>query len=355
MMSFLHPRLKIGIVIMLSFLISGFIMKYAQGETEVQAPTIELKQISTDFSQSISDSGSSFLSLIQSIRIPQLISFTPPSVEPTPEQEMPATPTPQEWVTVPSSPPELPTSTPFQAQPTTINTRPSSYPTTKPLNPTAIVQPTAKPTAIPKPTKPPKPTPYPPITTDVRPGTSVQEVAREVGKRACFPYALLMATSVKESGPWLGNLNSTTAKKLNTYGWWKTASKGEICSYLGYSTQSGLIPADSGGGSCGGGVQPDAYDQKIMGLMQVSEEEDTKTRKYTLATLPNSIDRRVLFDNALIYAIATKNRLGVTPPGCDDWPQDIVKLAAEKHFGACAYGAGKNYCTEVWNLYKTFK
>lgn len=353
MIQVLHPRIRILMGLVCAFLASGLFMSYSVGETETLAPQIQVQSIVGDFSQSLSDKGSSILSSIQSFKLPTLISISSPepvvSPPPEPEQE----PTPIEWDTEPTSPPESPTSTPAyfptdspRHQPTSGGPRPTQY--SPPPN-------SPKPTTIPKPTKVPKPTSHPPITTDIRPGASIEEIAREVSKRACFPYALLMATHIKESGPWLKNLSASLSKKYNTYGWWKSASSGEVCSGLAYYTQSGLIPPDSGGGSCTNGVQPDAYDQKIMGLMQVSEEEEQKTRKYTQVTLPNSIDRRVLFDNALIYAIATKNRIGTTPKNCDDWPQETVKLAAEKHFGACAYGSGKNYCTEVWDLYRSFK
>jgi len=361
----IHPRIRIGIVLLASFFVSGLIMKYtSDSPTHEAAPHIQLQTLASDLTTSIADSKSSILTTIQSFRLPALISFNPhpqpfqedPLITPTeaPFEDLHAEPT-QGWITLPTSPPQSPTPPSTHIIPTssTNSTNPTPRPTTNtsPIPPTTI----PKPTKTPKPTKPPKPTPYPAITTDERPGSTIQEVAREVGKRACFPYALLMATRTQESGAWMNGMSASTTKKYNTYGWWKSASSGEVCAALAYSTQSGLVPSDSGGGSCTNGVQPGAYDQKIMGLMQVSEEEETKTRKYTQATLPNSIDRRVLFDNMLIYAIATRNRLGVTPPGCDDWPQDIVKLAAEKHFGACAYGNGKNYCTEVWNLYRSFK
>lgn len=360
MISSINPRIRIGIVLMGAFLISGILMRYTTGETEISAPSIQIQHIAGDFSQSVANSGSSLLASIQSFKLPSFTNISPqtPGENPSPQE-----PTPQEWINSPTSDPGLPTSTPTQQLPTaSVPTRPPGYPTMRPTSP---IVPTTKPnpTTVPKPTKPPKPTATPappPITTDVRPGTSIEEILREVSKRSCVPYALLMATRTEESGAWMNNMSASVTKYYNTYGWWTTAGKGEVCYALAYYTQSGLIPPDSTtalqeGTSCTNGVQPGAYDQKIMGLMQMSEDEQNVTRKYTQTSLPKSIDRRVLFDNALIYAIATKNRAGNSPmPSCDDWPEETVKLVAEKHYGACAYSGG-NYCTEVWNLYKSFR
>lgn len=357
MVPFLHPRIRIGIVIVSAFFISGLLMNYSVGETETEAPLIQIKNITNDIAQSLSDSKTHFLASIQSLR---LLQPTPSPTLTPPDQILTAIPTVEPTAELPI--PEVPTSIPIQTAPTyalfptpRISVQPTQYiplPTTR--IPTAI----PKPTKIPQPTKIPKPTkipPPPPITSDIRPGTSIEAILREVSKHACIPYALLMATRTEESGAWMNNMSATTTKKYNTYGWWKSASGSEICAALAYSTQSGLIPSDSGGGSCTNGVQPGAYDQQIMGLMQMSKDEQEVTRKYTTPSLPKNIDRRVLFDNALIYAYATKNRAGDSPqPSCDDWPEETVKLVAEKHFGACGYSGG-NYCTEIWNLYKSFR
>jgi hypothetical protein len=274
----------------------------------------------SDFTQSLSDSKTRIMTSLQSIHLPSLISFSPPNssnqTSENPQQEIsPGSPSPQEWETLPTSPVEKPTSTPAVLAPT--NTVPTSsiphYPTIPPQVPTAKPQPTA----IPKPTKPPKPTAIPqepPVTSDTRPGSTIEEILRDVSKRACIPYGLLMATRTIESGAWLnGNI-----AQYNVYGWWKDAGQG-VCAGLAYYTQSGLIPPDSGGGSCTNGVQPGAYDQKIMGMMQVSEQEEQVTRKNTIKILSKNIDRRVLFDNAVIYAMATKGRAGKSPQtSCSD-------------------------------------
>jgi hypothetical protein len=350
----IHPRIRIGIVLLSSFLISGYLMKYTQQSPQAFAPTIQIQGIAADFSKQLTDSKDTLISSIQSIRIPQLISLTPSSNnEPTVAPE--PTAGAGEWE-------RLPTSTPAQPFPTSPlpslypSSYPSSYPSAYPSIKVSPTTPPINPTNPPKPTTKPKPTAIPelpPITSDTRPGSSIEEILREVSKRACVPYALLMATRTMESGVWFKN--ASMIKTWNTYGWWKGADKSTVCAGLAYYTQSGLIPADSGGGSCTNGVQPGAYDQKIMGLMQMSEQEEQVTRPTTKKTLPGNIDRRVIFDNALIYAVATKGRAGNSPqPSCDDWPQETVKLVAQKHYGACKYSGG-DYCAEIWNLYKSFK
>lgn len=223
--------------------------------------------------------------------------------------------------------------------------------------PTTYVSPTKIPTNIPKPTNTPKPTKTPtppPITSDIRPGTSLMTIFQEVGKRACIPAALLMAFKTEETGERFKNDSATTIKIYNTYGWWQTGT-GDPCYGYGYNTATGFVPSDSvsAGTHCWGGAG--GADLKIMGLLQISEEEETLTRKYTKKTLPNNIDRRVFFDNALIFAIATNNRIGVTPKSCTVWTDDEVQIAAEKHYGSCYISATRNYCNEVLKLYKQYR
>jgi len=237
-----------------------------------------------------------------------------------------------------------------------VSPRPTTYvsptqiPTPTPYTPRAT--PSAKPTNTPKPTKVPPP---PPITSDLRPGTTLKGVFEEVGKRACIPAALLQAFQTEESGAFFNPNNSSSIIKIyNTYGWWISGA-GDPCFGLGYNTATGRVPDDSvnAGVRCRNGVG--SYDLKIMGILQVSEEEQTLTRKYTKKILPNSIDRRVLFDNALIFAIATNNRIGVTPKSCTDWTDDEVQIAAEKHYGGCYISATRNYCNEILRLYKQYR
>ena len=223
------------------------------------------------------------------------------------------------------------------------------------------IEPTkVKPTKYVKPTKPP-PTPTPkPITSDVRPGTSLMGIFEEVGKLTCFPPALLMAFQQKETGVFFNKDNpSSVIKTYNTYGWWTTGT-GDPCFGLGYHTQTGIVPQDSvkAGTRCRNAVG-DPNDIGIMGVLQISDEEQKLTRKYTLPILPKNIDRRVIFDNALIFAIATKNRVGTVPRSCNDWPEETISIAAEKHHGVCRYdyGGGNtgNYCSDIIKLYRQYK
>lgn len=361
----IHPRIRILIVIALSFALSGLLMSYTEESPQDGTPTIHVQNIASDFSRSISDSGTNILSTLQSIRIPSLISFSP-SVPEDPVDTQPE-PTPDEWLTEPTVPPEPPTSTPAILH-TIAPTRPPFVSQTPPKNPTVRPTTPPQPTKTPKPTKVPKPTEavYPPINDDIRPGTSIEEIMKDVEKRACVPYKLLMAIRTLEAGNWFKNMSATTTKMYNTYGWWKTADKGTVCSGLGYYTQSGIIPPDSAGAgeTCSSKIGLQTYDLKIMGIMQISEQEEQVTRKYTIKTLPKNIDRRVLFDNILIFGIATKNRAGKFPqPSCSDWPQETVKEVARIHAsgssGSCNYtysqnGKSGNYCNEVWDLYKSY-
>jgi len=181
------------------------------------------------------------------------------------------------------------------------------------------------------------------------------EIFSEVGRRACFPTALLRAIQEKETGAWWGiNTASSKVKIYNTYGWWINGT-GDPCTGFGYHTQTGIIPQDSvnAGGRCRNAVGASG-DIGVMGLLQVSEEEQTATRKYTVSILSKNIDRRVLFDNILIFAIATKNRVGNTPSDCNNWPDDVVYEAAEKHIGVGSCSA-QNYCNEVVRLYKLYR
>lgn len=214
-----------------------------------------------------------------------------------------------------------------------------------------------KPTKAPKPTKTPTP---PPIKTDLRPGTNLKEIFSEVNKRACFPPALLMAFKTVETGERFKNDTATTIKIYNTYGWWITGA-GDPCYGYGYYTQSGIVPPDSvsAGSSCNSPIG-DPTDLKIMGITQISEWEQEVAQKYISSTIPKN-DRRVLFDNALIFAYITRSRVGDPPKDCNSWPDDMVRLAAEKHLGSgCQYyysqnGASGDYCKEILDLYKQYK
>lgn len=214
------------------------------------------------------------------------------------------------------------------------------------------------PTNIPKPTKPPKPTPMPPITSDTRPGTSLMGIFQEVAKYECIPPALMMAFKLEETGDWnFIKDNPTTIKIYNTYGWWQTGA-GDSCYGYAYDTMTGKVPADGSdaGRVCENPI-PASYDQQIMGLMQISADEQSATRKYTSKVLPKSIDRRVLFDGALIFAVQLINRAGSLPMSCDSWPDSTIRDVAGKFHGSCQVtenSSGRNYCNDVINYYHQY-
>lgn len=234
----------------------------------------------------------------------------------------------------------------FPFEPGDIDNLPGNVPTKPP-----------KPTKAPKPTKTPTP---PPIKTDLRPGTNLDEIFKEVNKRACFPTALLWAFKTEETGPRFKNDSSSTIKIYNTYGWWITGA-GNPCYGYGYYEQTGIVPPDSvnAGSSCLSNPVGNPNDIKIMGLFQISEQEQGVAQKYISSTIPKN-DRRVLFDNSLMFAYITKSRVPGSPPSdCNSWPDDVIKMVAEKHHGVCVYDYGNgtkgDYCKEILDLYKQYK
>lgn len=202
-------------------------------------------------------------------------------------------------------------------------------------------------------TKNPTPTPTPtPITSSQRPGKTLKEIYEEVQKRMCIPSALLYAFQQAETGAWWPvNTSSSKVKIYNKYGWWLDGS-GDPCTGMGYHTQTGIVPEDSvnAGASCQNPI-PSGPDQAIMGLWQISKYEENAAKKYLTKIIKEQIDRRVIFDSALIFAVITKNRLGNLPKNCSDWPTDAIKTAAEKHYGSC----GDNYCNKILNYYKQYR
>ncbi len=231
-----------------------------------------------------------------------------------------------------------------------------TLPTMKPVNPTVPTKiPTKSPTATPKPTKVPKPTAIPalpPVSSEVRPGSTLDEIYELVQERMCVPAALLYAFQQAETGAWWPvNTASSKVKIYNKYGWWLDGS-GNSCTGMGYYTQIGVVPSDAvdAGTVCQNPI-PSGADQAIMGLWQISKYEEDAVKKSIGKYIKGSVDRRVIFDNAIIFAIITKNRLGDPPKNCSDWPADAIKTAAEKHYGACT----DNYCNKVLNYYKEYK
>lgn len=150
---------------------------------------------------------------------------------------------------------------------------------------------------------------------------------------------------------------------LNTYGWWNNANItiNDLFLAAAYSAQSGKAPSDGkfAGQQIAKAIQPDAYDQMIMGLLQISQQEQDASFKNTSKIITTGkIDRRVLYDNALIFASVTKNKVGnLAETGCGDWSFKAVARAACKHLGGCNYNYGANngnYCTKICTHYNEF-
>ncbi len=337
-------------------------MKYVSHSSTGATPYIEVQNVVLDFSNSLSHSQARLMTSLQSIHIPVFPTSSPstpsiPTSPPLPNEarpELPPTsPTGQEWTAAP---------TPV---PTSIVSSSGIFPTT--IIPTNPIPPTYTPSKIPptntpKPTSAPLPTAIPelpPVTSNQRPGSNLEEVFKEVSKRMCVPVALLKATQQEESGQRYRTFATDKFSLANRLNWWNESSTSEYDYFTGvaYSAQSGKAPSDSKfpGKEIAHPIQPNAYDQWIMGPEQISQQEQDASRKNTIKILPNNIDRRVLFDNFIIYSSITLNRVGSSPrTSCDDWPEETVRLVAEKHYGACAYSGG-NYCDDIWRLYKSFK
>lgn len=235
-------------------------------------------------------------------------------------------------------------------------------PTFESENPTPTIGLNPSSTPSPKPTNKPKPTPTPrppPITSDVRPGNSLKEIFQDVSKRMCVPVALIMAFQTEETGPWFKiDEPASKIKIYNTYGWWKTGA-GNPCTGFGFHGQTGIIPADSvnAGGKCQNPVG-NPNDIAIMGIFQISQWMQDATRKYTILTLPNNIDRRVIFDAALIFAQSARNNFKIAPSDCNNWTDAEIRTVAEKYHGTCIItenATGGNYCNDIVKLYKQFK
>lgn len=250
-----------------------------------------------------------------------------------------------------------PTPTIFNEEKEILNLKYFEY--EKIITPTKIQTNKPKSTISPKPTTIPTPTP---IKTDQRPGSTLEEIFQEVNKRKCVPIALLKAFQVMESGAYFSlDTPKEKIKKYNRYGWWVDGS-GDPCEGLGYYFQTGIIPPDSvrAGERCAPPVGRQDINLKEMGIFSITERDQETTKKYLKNDFVVPYDRRVLFDNALIFAVITRNRIpGGPPPNCDKWPDEIVKIVAEKQAGQCNYyysqtGRSGNYCQEILSLYHKF-
>ena len=95
------------------------------------------------------------------------------------------------------------------------------------------------------------------------------------------------------------------------------------------------------------------------GIFSISQWEQDVTRKNTVKFLPNSIDRRVIFDAALIFASATINRVWNQAPDCgQDWSNTAVGIAAAKHVSGqytCINAICEKYSSDILSLYKKYR
>ena len=238
-----------------------------------------------------------------------------------------------------------------------INETPTStLRTTAPVvqRPSATPRPTAKPqpTATPRPQPTATPAPQP-ITSDVRPGTTLEEIFEEVNKRICVPAALLRAFQEAESGAWV-EYNSFNPAPYNTYGWWKTTGP-DPCKGVGYDETTGYtFPDMAVQKKC---ANPLSTNPGQTGIFSINQWEQETSRKNTIEFLPNNIDRRVIFDAAIIFASATINR--VVEPECGEvWSDDVVNTAAAKHVSGqypCTNTTCEQYSNDILSLYKKYR
>ena len=132
------------------------------------------------------------------------------------------------------------------ALPTVLQNISPTYKIGNGLIPTS--KPYIKPTTRPIPTYRPQPTKVPEPTTipigNVRPGSSIQEIADMVQKYTCTPANLIKAVKYWETGESFLNADAATIRKYNTYDWWNNASSAqEICSGYAYNVIKGTIPS----------------------------------------------------------------------------------------------------------------
>ena len=176
-----------------------------------------------------------------------------------------------------------------------------------------------------------------------------------VSKRMCVPAALFRAFQEEETGPWFHF--DTDPVPYNAYGWWTTSGP-DPCRGFGYDAKTGYVPSDSyyAGRFCM--VTPGA-NPGIMGLFAVDQWEQDASRKNTVAILPNNIDRRVIYDSAVIFASITINRVGNQASDCgEDWSDTAVGMAAAKHVSGrypCQNPTCEKYSSDILSLYKKYR
>lgn len=327
-------------------------MHYVQTNPK-ETPHINTKNIASDISHQFLRAQTLF---VVSVKPPSFLSPTPlPSSSPLQDQ----------WLTLPPSQPPTPSPTPVLSPVPTEYAAPSIYfqaetlPTPSPIPAKKITPPTPTP-------KRPAPAASSPITSAVRPGASLDEVFADVAKRMCVPVPLMKAIQSMESGERMQNYIKNRFRFFNTYGWWSDPSitQQDLFYLAAYSAQTGMAPSDTrfAGVRIAKALQPNAYDQKIMGLMQISQDIQDKTFKNTSKVITSGkIDRRVIYDNVLIFSSALLNQVGsLAETGCGDWSFRAIARAACKHNGVCRYnysavgGKSGNYCIDICNKYNEY-
>ena len=230
------------------------------------------------------------------------------------------------------------------ALPTVLQNISPTYKIGNGLIPTS--KPYIKPTTRPIPTYRPQPTKVPEPTTipigNVRPGSSIQEIADMVQKYTCTPANLIKAVKYWETGESFLNADAATIRKYNTYDWWNNASSAqEICSGYAYNVIKGTIPSDSkfAGTRCQNPLGKQDYPYAIMGILPLDDSEqiayiDDFQRVFN-TNLP--VDRRVFFDAMMMVGFHLKNISLERSDNCAQWDVKYIFKAACKYQGGCIF------------------
>lgn len=307
-------RLKVGVSILLSFLISAVLIRFVSFEgrptfntTLMQEEAIALQSsVRTAIAQSVPKF--SFPSLT-GIGVDFLAQKTSPP--PNPEmQQIPNNPQVPSSVSNASSSfgfiTQAPLPTSFSQPPVTIPTSGSA--SSHPPAP-SVPLPTAaapKPTAVPKPTKVPKPTAVPKLKLDARrPGSSFDEVVKIMSPIMCVPEAMMWATLENEYGPWLKNIEADWSNKNTMSGADTTAVSGS---------------------------------QSIIGVTQMMSDTWYRVKSNVMAKFTvDDMSLNVTFDSIAASAYHQRNvsLAGQDKQPCDDWDVKYILYAACRYNGAC--------------------
>ena len=220
--------------------------------------------------------------------------------------------------------------------------------------PTMFIQTGSSPTPVQggNPTAGPLPTPM--TIGKVRPGSSLQEIARIAEAVSCTPAAFILAIKTQETQQrFFTTATPSVFRFYNTFDWWKPpyATAGDSCYGYSYNTITGLISPDAAGAGtrCANAVgNPSAASQGIMGLMQINQsEQNSVTAKFQQFFKGATPDRRVLFDAMVLGGFLYK-KLSTQTTGCDlNWGIKDIAIVSCRFYGACT----DNYCENVCKYY----